>query len=180
MKKVLPKLNRYFIAFLFCNLCIIASALGQATVMTDKPDYQPGDYVIVTGTGWEPGETVELDFEETPSVCPNGHLRYTVADDDGNILYDDFLINTYHLGVSFVLTATGQSSGLTAQTTFTDALFFSSAFTVVPTTICPLSAGSYTIRITNNTTSASPNPNAALGSGKIQIPVDFTNVSSIS
>jgi L-asparaginase II len=97
------------------------SARAQATVTTDKLDYIPGEYVIVTGSGWEPGETVDLDFHETPKVCTNDHhVRTTVADENGNIYYDQFLINDHHLGVHFVLTATGLSSGLVAVTEFDD------------------------------------------------------------
>ncbi|SCX05293.1 HYR domain-containing protein [Flavobacterium saliperosum] len=92
-----------------------------ATVVTDKDDYQPGEYVIVSGSGWLPGETVQLHFDETPQVCTNDHDRFTVADANGNIYYNQFLINDRHLGVAFVLTATGQSSGYNAQTFFTDA-----------------------------------------------------------
>ena len=35
----------------------------EATVQTDKADYQPGDYVVITGSGWlagDPGEKVSL------------------------------------------------------------------------------------------------------------------------
>lgn len=98
----------------------MSDAFGQATVMTDKYDYQPGDAVIVTGSGWQPGETVSLHFDETPQVCTSDHDRSTIADASGNIYYNQFLINIKHLGVSFVLTATGQSSGLTAEVLFTD------------------------------------------------------------
>src|SRR5687767_9473299 len=31
-----------------------------ATVTTEKSDYQPGEYVTVTGSGWIPGEIVNL------------------------------------------------------------------------------------------------------------------------
>ena len=109
------------LAIAFLLIVSTMAALGQATVTTDKLDYIPGEYVIVTGTGWEPGETVDLDFHETPKVCTNDHhVRTTVADEDGNIYYDQFLINDHHLGVHFVLTATGLSSGLVAVTEFDD------------------------------------------------------------
>src|SRR5262245_23123429 len=35
-------------------------AFGQATVATDSADYQPGSTVLITGSGFEPGETVQL------------------------------------------------------------------------------------------------------------------------
>src|SRR5690606_9276665 len=71
--------------------------------------------------GWEPGEIVDLDFHETPQVCTNDHHeRTTVADEGGNIYHDQFVINGKHLGVHFLLTATGRSSGSVATTEFTD------------------------------------------------------------
>ena len=33
-------------------------------VTTDKADYPPGSMVTVTGSGWDPGEIVELTFAE--------------------------------------------------------------------------------------------------------------------
>ncbi|MCL4386055.1 MAG: DUF5011 domain-containing protein [Cyanobacteria bacterium] len=92
-----------------------------ATVSTNKPDYIPNDYVLVTGSGWLPGETVKLDFHETLiDMFQQTTTYYTVADSEGNIRDLQYLIELRHLGASFVLTATGLTSGLTAQTTFTD------------------------------------------------------------
>jgi len=44
-------------------------AVGGATLLTDKPDYVPGEHVIFSGAGWQPGETIEIDTYET-SVDP--------------------------------------------------------------------------------------------------------------
>src|SRR5688500_15852079 len=73
MSTVLLKLKRHGLAFLVTQLFLITLAFGQATVTTDKDDYHPGDTVKITGTGWLPGEVVRLHFDETPSLCPNGH-----------------------------------------------------------------------------------------------------------
>ena len=51
---------------LFFGLFINSVVMGQATVMTDLPDYAPGQYVVITGSGWLPGETVRFHFDETP------------------------------------------------------------------------------------------------------------------
>src|SRR5439155_25912916 len=42
-------------------------------------------------------------------------------DANGNIQYKGFAPEAHNVGVRFIVTATGQSSGLRAQTTFTDA-----------------------------------------------------------
>ncbi|QNA43363.1 YDG domain-containing protein [Lacibacter sediminis] len=169
-------------AMLVMSVAMMSGVVGQATVTTDKPDYQPGDTVVITGTGWQPGETVTLDVEEDPkpATCLLPHDLVAVADADGKIYSKEFLIKENHLGVTFTLTATGQSSGLVAVTTFTDALFFSASITSTPSSVCAGTTGSYTITISNNTsTGPGETPsgqNARLGSVRIAIPLGFTGI----
>src|SRR6266403_1800944 len=92
---------------------------GFATVKTDKADYAPGEIVTITGSGWQPGETVTLSLQEVP--FNDIHGPYTaVADSAGNILNTDFVPNAADVGIRFYLTAVGSVSQ--AQTTFTDAI----------------------------------------------------------
>ena len=112
MKKLLRKTGMLAILLLLANLFFASESFGQATVTTDKADYYPGDYVVITGAGWTPGETVELHIV---SDCGCTDEIYTaVADANGNIYNNEFLIMEWHLGASFVLNATGLSSGFTA------------------------------------------------------------------
>src|SRR5438067_3330327 len=97
----------------------VASA-QTATVITDKPDYAPGTIVTITGSGWQPGETVTLSLVESPLVDTHPDL-YATADADGNITNNGFSPDVHDINIGFTLTATGQTSGLQAQTTFTDA-----------------------------------------------------------
>jgi phosphatidylglycerophosphate synthase len=90
---------------------------GFATVKTDKDDYAPGEFVTITGTGWQPGETVQLVLHEVGTGAPDTPLN-AVADEFGNFVNDFWAPNESHLGVRFYLTATGAHA--TAQTTFTD------------------------------------------------------------
>ncbi|WP_020477117.1 HYR domain-containing protein [Flavobacterium sp. ACAM 123] len=125
-----------------------------ATVTTDKLDYYPGEYVIITGAGWQAGETVSFHFDETPkpATCLLSHDIEVVADSQGNIYNNQFLIKENHLGVHFVLTATGLSSGLIALHEFDD-----STWSLVPdkTSFCPSSVTNvkFTIKQTNGATS---------------------------
>ncbi|MEB2782864.1 hypothetical protein U3A58_20965 [Algoriphagus sp. C2-6-M1] len=82
-----------FLLFLGNTFTVNAQS-GTATVTTDKDDYAPGEYVIITGSGWEPGERVDFIFEETPKpeTCVNSHDNFAIADANGDILYDGFLI----------------------------------------------------------------------------------------
>jgi hypothetical protein len=120
---LLPVLLLLITCNVFGQTSSSTSNTSVATVATDKDDYAPGEYVIITGSGWEPGERVNFTFEETPKpeTCVNSHDNHAIADANGNIYYDGFLIKINHLGVHFVLTATGLSSGRVAKTEFTDA-----------------------------------------------------------
>jgi hypothetical protein len=106
---------------LVLTLALQGMAIAQtATVMTDKADYAPGTIVTITGSGWQPGETVTLILLESPLVDTHPDL-YATADDNGNIFNNQFSPDVHDISISFTLTATGQSSGLQAQTIFTDA-----------------------------------------------------------
>src|SRR6266566_1201515 len=103
---------------------------SEATVETDRPDYPPGTQVNVTGSGWLPGEVVELTITETQNISVDGTLDgpfvfRATADAQGNIANGDFSTDQRDLGVTFVLTALGQSSARTAQTSFTDSSYTS-------------------------------------------------------
>src|SRR5262245_39867088 len=66
-----------------------ATAAEGATVQTDKADYSPDENVIITGSGWQPFETVSLLLHEDPPQPDHGDLTYqAVADDSGNIRND--------------------------------------------------------------------------------------------
>src|SRR5438552_15174903 len=101
-------------------LAALALPASAATVATDKPDYAPGQTVVITGSGWEPGETVVLVLHEDPPLDPDLQLT-PVADANGDFINTEFIVDVFDIGVSFTLSAAGTSSGLTAVTTFTDA-----------------------------------------------------------
>ena len=100
-------------------LTMEAGNASGATVKTDKDDYAPFTTVVITGAGWQPGETVRLSLHHDP-IRDNDTELTAVADGSGNISNTDFAPAQYDIDVRFVLTAIGASSGRRAQTTFTD------------------------------------------------------------
>jgi hypothetical protein len=124
---------------------------SAATVTTDKTDYAPGETVVITGTGWLPGETVTLNIHRDTNDPPDTVLS-AVADASGNITNSEYVVQQYDLGVTFLLTATGQTSGFTAQTSFTDGnvrirsnatgVTFTLTWSVFPGTTCSGTASS--------------------------------------
>jgi hypothetical protein len=92
---------------------------GFATVKTDKADYAPGEIVTITGSGWQPGETVTLTLVESPFIDTHPVMT-AVADSTGKIVNNQFSPDQYDLSIRFYLTAVGSLSGSQAQNTFTD------------------------------------------------------------
>src|SRR5438046_4188317 len=101
-------------------LAALALRAGAATVATDKPDYAPGENVVITGSGWEPGETVVLILHEEPQLDPDLQLT-AFADENGDFTNTDFSVDVFDIGVTFTRTATGGSAGLIEEPTCTDA-----------------------------------------------------------
>ncbi|WP_165930057.1 gliding motility-associated C-terminal domain-containing protein, partial [Flavobacterium caseinilyticum] len=120
MKSTFTISKKQFTIYLLSFLSFSATLFAQtATVTTNKLDYTPGQTVIITGTNWQPGETVKLTLVETPLIHPEEYL-YAVADSAGNIYNNEYVIQLHDIGQSFTLTATGITSGYSAQTFFTD------------------------------------------------------------
>src|SRR5262249_231217 len=95
--------------------------LSPATLTTDRQDYAPYSYVNITGTGFGPGETVNMIVAE---VSPNPGVFEpwdVVADENGSFQTTWYVFSDDLIGATLQLTATGQSSGITASVTFTDA-----------------------------------------------------------
>jgi hypothetical protein len=101
-------------------LTMEAGNAGGALVQTDTDDYPPGTTVTITGSGWEPGETVKLTLHMDPLRDSDTELT-AVADGNGRITNTQYSPTQYDVYVRYVLTATGLTSGRRAQTTFTDA-----------------------------------------------------------
>src|SRR5687767_3287212 len=67
----------------------VVATNGTTTIATDKDDYVPREPVAITGSGWQPGETVVLTLAEEPRVHAD-RVFEVVADSLGNIVYDQF------------------------------------------------------------------------------------------
>src|SRR5690606_20155704 len=112
-------------AILFSTALIAFGAvpsLSAATIKTDKLDYAPGETAIITGIGWTPGEIVDLEVDHVgDGAYGSGHHPWAVvADAAGNVSSSWYVDPDDSLGETFLLTASGRTSGLLATWTFTD------------------------------------------------------------
>jgi hypothetical protein len=92
---------------------------GFATIETDKSDYAPGTPVVMTGSGWQPGEQVLVTVTAYP--VDKHSVEFTgaaLADGTGQIKLTGFQVDKSHLGMKFLLDATGSQSR--AQKLFSD------------------------------------------------------------
>ena len=110
------------LANLVCPNVSMARKLASPMVTTDRLDYPPFSYVDITGTGFQPGEKIINWILQIAG--PNPGTSYdpweVVADTNGNYVTTWLVFSDDLVGATLQLTATGESSGLFAQTRFSD------------------------------------------------------------
>src|SRR5437763_9487911 len=98
-----------------------ADLSNGATLTTDQQDYAPYTYVYMTGTGFAPGETVNMIVVQLSPNPASYEPWDVVADANGNFQTSWYVFSEELIGATMQATATGQTSQLTASATFTDA-----------------------------------------------------------
>src|SRR5262245_35312887 len=94
---------------------------NEPTLTIDREDYPPFSYVYISGTGFEPGESVNMiavELEREPTAFQPWDV---LADENGNF-ETSWYIFSEDLGATMQVTATGESSGLTASAQFPDVI----------------------------------------------------------
>jgi hypothetical protein len=96
-----------------------ASSGGSSapTIQSDKEDYPPGGHVVLTGSNWQAGESVNIFVNDDEGKTWQRNVD-VVADQNGDIR-DEFDLPDWFVA-TYQVTATGDQSG-TAKTSFTDA-----------------------------------------------------------
>jgi FG-GAP-like repeat/PLAT/LH2 domain/FG-GAP repeat len=100
-----------------------AIGAAAAKVWTTAPDYAPGSTALIGGSGFSPGEMVDLQVlhsDGRPSSDAS-HAPWTVVADAAGAIGTSWLVDPLDGGGSaFELTASGETSHATARTQFTD------------------------------------------------------------
>jgi Bacterial Ig-like domain (group 3) len=92
------------------------SGTTAPTIQSDKDDYAPGETVTLTGSNWQPGESVHITVNDDVGQTWSRDADVT-ADANGQI-QDQFQLPNWFVA-TYKVTATGAQSGV-ATTTFTD------------------------------------------------------------
>src|SRR5256714_14453628 len=95
---------------------------NEATLTTDQEDYQPYTYVYITGTGFAPGETVNMIVVQLSPNPASYEPWDVVADANGNIDTSWYIFSEDLIGATMQAPATGQPPGFSPSPTFTDAV----------------------------------------------------------
>jgi hypothetical protein len=110
------KTSLLIVGIALAALMATASSASAAVISTDKPDYEPGETVAISGTGFLGGvNTVTISITRPDGVVDSGSIDIGFAD-GGAFLYSyvlDGIQGTYHV--------TASDGYYTAHTTFTDA-----------------------------------------------------------
>jgi CSLREA domain-containing protein len=134
------------------GLAQVTGTTPVPTIQSDKADYPPSDTVILTGSGWQPGETVNINVNDDENQTWNRNVD-VIADENGNVR-DEFVLPDWFVA-TYSVTATG-ASGAIATSTFTDAQLPSRGCTGPP---------SGPALITVSTTADQFDPPATVGGG---------------
>src|SRR5438093_6977450 len=118
----LARLLRVLCTLACFHLLLARAADSVPTVTTDLEDYAPFSFVQITGAGFQPGEIVSNRVVQVEG--PMAGLAYdpwsVTADAQGGFQTTWYVFTDDLIGTTLSLTATGQSSGLTATATFND------------------------------------------------------------
>ena len=158
------------ISFFVCLFAINFAAAQTPTLTTDQPDYPPGSTVIITGSGFAAGDTVRLQVVHVgagDNETSGAHAPWIeVADDNGSFTTTWIVpLDEDELGATLLATADGQTSGLHAETTFTDATNDVNSISITATQSAAVTYGSsssVTYLITITPTGQNGNGNVTL------------------
>jgi hypothetical protein len=148
------------------------------TIATDQPDYAPGTPVVMTGVGFQPGETVNLYLREYVNQMLVDPPDYSVtADAAGTFTFAGYAPTPSDLGGRYHLTATGTTSGYQAQTIFTDSTSVKTATIVMQDSGCTTNLTTFS---QGQSICADVDVTATNGSGASSFFVVWSNPSSVT
>src|ERR687894_1618346 len=184
------RLSLLVLAFAVAMLIFPATAFGleagdsttstspTPTVQSDEDDYAPGETVTLTGSNWQPGESVHINVNDDEGSTWSRNVDVT-ADENGAIR-DEFQLPDW-LVATYKVTATGTQSGV-ATTSFTDGNIvikaappgttFNGTFTEYNGTNC---TGTVTSSVSRSSTDTPPDPVGSVNSNDFSQAVPNTS-----
>ena len=118
------------------------------SISTDKDDYQPGDTVHFTGSGWQPGDVLDIVLTDDP-LTHDPHTWSVNVEADGMFHDSTYVVDEGDLNVKFTLVATSRATGRSLTVQFTDAELVTAELTgiVNEVTVTQGSSANFTISL---------------------------------
>ena len=108
----------WLVALLALLMFVGVSSASAATVSSDKPDYAPGDTVMLTGTEWGSDTVADIVVQDA--------LGFPWVDHEPALVVGGSFVYAFQLPpqwiTTYYVTATGSPSGVVATTSFTDTI----------------------------------------------------------
>lgn len=95
----------------------LSASTNGATITSDQEVYSPGQQVHLSGAGWQPGESVHLDVND--SVGSTWSWSDDVTADSAGAVSDSFSLPSTFVA-TYSITATGANSGIATGTFYDD------------------------------------------------------------
>ncbi len=162
------------ILFLFFMAMSTTGKAQTVTIFTDQDDYLPGESVIITGSGWIPGDQVQLSITHIGDYIPDhSHSPWTLTADVNGNLYDEWPVGDMELGTTMWLKAQSLLYPLMkADKVFTDgnAVSGNGTMTASPAFVC---GGGYGLTYTFSFNGGSGNKWNVGSALTIEVPLDY-------
>ncbi|HEY3369300.1 MAG TPA: MBG domain-containing protein [Prolixibacteraceae bacterium] len=160
----------FFPMLIMLLMAISLSGKAQTvTILTDKDDYYPGETVVITGSGWIPGDQIELSITHVGDNIPDHtHAPWTVVSDSKGNLHSEWSVGEMELHTTLWLKAQSLSvASMYAEKVFTDSPKVGSVAvgTQTPSAIIPGYSATYSITVNRGT-----------GPGKIDVNLQVSSV----
>ena len=108
------------------NQSVVPALFNPARIWTDKDDYQPGDPVVLSGSGWKANENVYLYAVDSQTEAWTYGSTVAADANGGFVVNPYFIVQLVQNGVDFSVTAVGAQSAMQADVKFTDNVNFQS------------------------------------------------------
>jgi hypothetical protein len=108
------------------------AVFNPARIWTDKDDYQPGDSVVLSGSGWKANENIYLFAVDSQTEAWTYESTIQADANGAFVVNPYFIVQLVQDGANFSVTAMGAQSAMQADVKFTDSTFNSLSLT--PTT----------------------------------------------
>lgn len=142
-------------------------------INTDKDDYQPGDTVFLSGSGWPANDVLDIVLTDEP-LSHEPHRWSVDVDESGSFRDSTYVVDEGDLNVTFTLVATSRATERSLTVVFTDNIPAGSVSVLLNNTasVTVAPGATITLAVTARVTSQNPqnSPTSWQSTGWVLLP----------